>query len=56
MQDFKITCDNGAETIIRARTRSSAIKMYITAEMCSEEWFCKHCKIKKIQNNKEKCN
>ena len=53
MEDFKITCDNGNETIIRARTRSTAIKMYITAEMCSEKWFCEHCKIKQIQKKRK---
>jgi hypothetical protein len=53
MFDFLITCDNGNNTIIRARTRSTAIKMYITAEMCSEKWFCEHCKIRKIYKNKK---
>ena len=48
MQDFKITCDNGNITVISARNRSTAIELYIQSEGCSIEWFCKHCRVKKI--------
>lgn len=52
MVNFKITCDNGNSTIIRARTRSSAVDMFIEAEGCSVEWFCEHCKVRQIQYTK----
>ena len=45
MHNFKITCDNGAITIIRARNRETAMMLYCKAEGCSTEWFCEHCKI-----------
>jgi hypothetical protein len=54
MYNFKIVCDNGNITVIRARTRSTAIKMYCTAEGCSEDWFCKHCVVRKIFYTKTK--
>lgn len=47
MHNFKITCDNGAITIIRARNRETAIMLFCKAEGCSTEWFCEHCKIVK---------
>lgn len=48
MFNFKITCDKGYSTLIRARTRNTAVKMYCLAEGCSEEWFWAHFKIRKI--------
>lgn len=45
MHNFKITCDNGAITIIRARNRETAVMLFCKAEGCSTEWFCEHCKI-----------
>lgn len=51
MQDFKITCDNGNITVVSARQRSTAIELYIQSEGCSVEWFCKHCRVKKITVN-----
>jgi hypothetical protein len=56
MYDFEIKCDNGSVTVIRARTRSSAIKMYLVAEGCSEEWFCEHCRVKTIFDTNENLN
>lgn len=47
MFNYKITCDYGAICIIRARSRESAIKMYCNAERCTEEWFHKHCAMRK---------
>ena len=49
MYNFKITCDNGSISIIRAQKRQTAIMLYCKAEGCSVEWFCKHCKIRKMR-------
>lgn len=54
MVNFKITCDNGNVTVIRARTFRSAVDMFIEAEGCSVEWFCEHCKVRQIQYTKTK--
>lgn len=54
MSDFKITCDNGLPTIIRANKRSTAIKLYCEAEGCCESWFYAHCKVTKITPKKKK--
>jgi hypothetical protein len=54
MYNFKITCDNGNVTLLCARTRSTAIKMYLEANGCSEEWFFEHCKVRKILYTKRK--
>ena len=48
MFNFKIKCDKGTITIVRARNRRTAIKLFIQAESCSAEWFSKHCKVRKI--------
>lgn len=48
MFNFKITCDNGSITVISARNRMTAVELYMQSEGCSREWFCKHCKVKKI--------
>ena len=48
MYNFKIICDNGDITVLRASTRSAAIKLYLEAMGCSEAWFEAHCKVKKI--------
>ena len=49
MFNFKIKCDKGTITIVRARNRYSAIKVYIQAEGCTMEWFPKHCTIRKMK-------
>lgn len=49
MYNFKITCDNGNISIVRAKNRSTAIKLYIQAESCSMEWFCRHCVVRKTK-------
>lgn len=56
MFNFKITCDNGSVTVIGARSRYTAIKLYMQSEGCTREWFCNHCKCTKIKEYKEKCN
>lgn len=48
MYNFKIKCDNGTTTIIRARRRETAILLYCKAEGCSTEWFLEHCNIRKM--------
>jgi hypothetical protein len=48
MFNYKIVCDNGDVTVLRARTGSAAIKMYLEAMGCSETWFREHCKVRKI--------
>jgi hypothetical protein len=48
MHNFKITCDNGTITIIRARSKWTAAMLYCKAEGCSTDWFGKHCKIRKM--------
>jgi hypothetical protein len=53
MFDFKITCDNGAISIIRARNRSTAIKLFCEAEGCPIDWFLKHCVIRNITGKKK---
>jgi hypothetical protein len=54
MSDYKITCDNGSITIIRANKRSTAIKLFCKAEGCSEFWFCAHCRVTLITPKKKK--
>ena len=49
MYNFKIKCDNGTTTIIRAKKRETAIMLYCKAEGCSIEWFCEHCNIRKMK-------
>jgi hypothetical protein len=49
MHNFKITCDNGSITIIRARNRETAIMLFCKAEGCSTEWFFDHCNIIKLR-------
>ena len=49
MHNFKITCDNGAVTVIRAGKRETAIMLFCKAEGCSEEWFFKHCTVRKMR-------
>lgn len=49
MHNFKIKCDNGTITIIRARCRETAIMLFCKAEGCSIEWCLEHCKIRKIR-------
>ena len=53
MYNFKIVCDNGTITIIRAKNRSTAIKLYCEAEGCGESWFCAHCKVTLITPKKK---
>ena len=48
MYNFRITCDNGTITVIRAKNRSTAIMLFCKAEGCPEEWFCKHCVVRNI--------
>jgi hypothetical protein len=54
MFNFKIVCDKGYTTVIRAMTRSTAVRMFCLAEGCSEEWFCEHCKVRKVLYTKTK--
>lgn len=49
MYNFRITCDNGAICIIRARKRETAIILYCKAEGCTEEWFFRHCTVRKMK-------
>lgn len=49
MYNFKIKCDNGTISIIRAQKRETAIMLFCKAEGCSVEWFCKHCTIRKMR-------
>lgn len=49
MHNFRITCDNGAVSIIRARCRGTAMMLFCKAEGCSVEWFSKHCVIRKMR-------
>ena len=49
MHNFKITCDNGTTTIIRAHKRETAIMLFCKAEGCSVEWFLKHCTVIKMR-------
>lgn len=53
MYNFKIVCDNGTITYIRARLRHTAIQLYCTAEGCPETWFYKHCRITKVSEVKD---
>lgn len=48
MYNFKIVCDNGTITVIRAMRRATAIMLFCKAEGCSEEWFHHHCKTRKM--------
>lgn len=45
MNNYKITCDNGAVSIYRAKDTESAIKLFCEAEGCSVWWFLEHCTI-----------
>ena len=49
---FRITCDNGTITIVRANKRSTAIKLFCEAEGCSLEWVEKHCVVRKVVKKK----
>ena len=46
MYNFKIQCDNGTTTIIRARNSETAMMLFCKAEGCSTEWFSKHCTVR----------
>ena len=48
MFNYKITCDKGYSTMLCARTRGTAVRLYCISEGCTEEWFWAHCKIRKI--------
>ena len=52
MIDYKIVCDNGTVTIIRANKRSTAIKLYCESEGCDKAWVKKHCRV--VFSNKGK--
>lgn len=54
MSDYKIVCDNGTITIVRANKRSTAIKVFCEAEGCSEAWFSVHCRTVNITAKKKK--
>ena len=49
MHNFKITCDNGSTTVIRAVKRETAIMLFCKMEGCSSEWFLEHCTIKQMR-------
>ena len=49
MHNFRITCDNGAVSIVRARCRGTAMMPFCKAEGCSVEWFSKHCVMRKVR-------
>ena len=49
MYNYKITCDNGTISIIRASKKSTAIMLFCKAEGCTEEWFYKHCTARKMR-------
>lgn len=49
MYNFKIQCDNGTTTIIRARNSETAMMLFCKAEGCSTEWFSKHCTVRKMR-------
>jgi hypothetical protein len=42
MHNFKIIHDSGRVTVIRARTRAVAIKLFIIAEGCTRASFDEH--------------
>jgi hypothetical protein len=54
MYEFKITCDNGTITIVRAKNRSTAIKLFCDAEGYSLEWVEKYCVVRKVFTKKKK--
>lgn len=54
MFDYKITCDNGTITVVRAKNRSTAIKLFCEAEGCQMEWVEKHCVVRKVFTKKKK--
>jgi hypothetical protein len=54
MYTFRITCDNGTINIVRARNRTTAIKLFCEAEGCSIDWVAKHCVVRNVTNKKNK--
>ena len=54
MFDFRITADNGTITIIRARERATAIKLYCEAEGCQIEYVERHCTVVKVTPKKKR--
>lgn len=42
MHNFKIIHDTGRFTVIRAKTKSTAIKLFMVAEGCSRASFDEH--------------
>ena len=49
MNNYKITCDNGAVCIIRASSKQTAKMLFCKAEGCTEKWFKDHCTIRKVK-------
>jgi hypothetical protein len=54
MYTFRITCDNGTINIVRARNRTTAIKLFCEAEGCSIDWVAKHCVVRNVTNKKNR--
>jgi hypothetical protein len=54
MYEFKITCDNGTITVVWAKNRSTAIKLFCDAEGYSLEWVEKYCVVRKVFTKKKK--
>jgi hypothetical protein len=54
MYTFRITCDNGTINIVRARNRTTAIKLFCEAEGCSIEWVAEHCVVRNVTNKKNR--
>lgn len=53
MFDFRITCDNGVVSFVRANDRKMAIKLFCESEGCLKEYVEKHCKVRKMREEKK---
>lgn len=47
MFNFRIVNDKGRVTVIRARTKAVAVKLYCESEMCSRAYVDKHCIVRR---------
>ena len=49
MYNFKIIHDSGRVTVIRARTRAVAIRLFCEGEGCSRTYFADHSLVRRVK-------